>query len=188
MIPGLEIFPYLYNSNNSGTKVEISRVDTAPRGVETPIPPLFADWLGLMEPARGESFPSGQRRGPAAPGEQRVSSPAQKSFNASTTPTTRGQKRRFPGSIPLRTVWKPQPHLLIADWLGLMKPARGKRREWPHGTTSRFRRTRGARFPISGSEILPHLYYSNNLGAKTEIPESIPPRTVWKPEPHWLTG
>ena len=26
---------------------------------------LVADWLGLMEPARCESFPLGQRRGPA---------------------------------------------------------------------------------------------------------------------------
>ena len=151
-----------------------------PRRVWKPQPHwVIADWLELiMEPARGESFPSGQRRGPAAPGEHRVSSPDQKSFHTSTTPTTRGRKRRSPGSIPLRTVWKPQPHLLIADWLGLMKPARGKRREWPNGTTSRFRRTRGAKFPIPGSEILPYLYYSNNLGAKTEIPESIPPRRV----------
>ena len=188
MIPGLEVLPYLYNSDNPETKVEISRVDTAPRGVETPILLLIGDSLGLMEPARGESFPSGQRRGPAAPGEHRVSSPDQKSFHTSTTPTTRGRKRRSPGSIPLRTVWKPQPHLLIADWLGLMKPARGKRREWPNGTTSRFRRTRGAKFPIPGSEILPYLYYSNNLGTKTVIPGSIPPRAVWKPQPYWLTG
>ena len=38
-----------------------------------------------MEPARGESFPSGQRRGPAAPGEDRVLSPDEKSFRISTT-------------------------------------------------------------------------------------------------------
>ena len=36
---------------------------------------LVDDWMRLMEPARAESFPSGQRRGPAAPGEDRVSSP-----------------------------------------------------------------------------------------------------------------
>ena len=34
---------------------------------------LVADWLRLMEPARGESCPSGQRRGPAAPGEDKSS-------------------------------------------------------------------------------------------------------------------
>ena len=38
-----------------------------------------------MEPARGESFPSGELPGPAAPGEDRVSSPDQKSFHISTT-------------------------------------------------------------------------------------------------------
>ena len=36
---------------------------------------LAARWLGLMEPARGESFPSGQRRSAATPGEDKVSSP-----------------------------------------------------------------------------------------------------------------
>ena len=60
--------PYLYNANNSGTKTEIARVDTAQRGVETPPHYLIADWLRLTEPARGDSCPSGLRRGPAAPG------------------------------------------------------------------------------------------------------------------------
>ena len=36
--PDQKILPYLYNSNNPGTKTEISRVDTAPQGVETPTP------------------------------------------------------------------------------------------------------------------------------------------------------
>ena len=35
---------------------------------------LIADWLGLTEPARGESFPLGQRRGRAAHGEDEVPS------------------------------------------------------------------------------------------------------------------
>ena len=42
---------------------------------------LVADWLGLMEPARGESCLSGQRRGPAAPVEDKFPSPDQKSFH-----------------------------------------------------------------------------------------------------------
>ena len=46
---------------------------------------LVADWLGLKELARDESFPSGQRRGPATPGEDRALSPDQKSFHISTT-------------------------------------------------------------------------------------------------------
>ena len=82
-----------------------------------------------MEPARGESCPSGQRRGPAAPEEDRFLSPHQKSLHistTSTTPTTRGRQGRSPGSIPPRRVWKPQPHWVVADWLRLMEPARGK--------------------------------------------------------------
>ena len=65
--------------------MQIPRVDPAPHGVETPSPRVIADWLGLMEPARGESFPSGQRRGLAAPAEDRVLSPDLKSFHISTT-------------------------------------------------------------------------------------------------------
>ena len=77
-----------------------------------------------MEPARGESCLSGQRRDPAAPGKDRVSFPDYKPFHIFTTPTTRGRKRRFPGSILPRWVWKPQPYWLVADWLGLVEPAR----------------------------------------------------------------
>ena len=55
---------------------------------------LIADWLGVMEPARGESCPSGQRRGSATPGEDKFPSPGQKLFHIFTTPTTRGRKRR----------------------------------------------------------------------------------------------
>ena len=39
---------------------------------------LVADWLGFMEPAHGESCPSGQRRRPTAPGEDEFPSPDQK--------------------------------------------------------------------------------------------------------------
>ena len=79
-----------------------------------------------MELARGESCTSGQRRGPAAPREDNVLSPDEKSFHTSTTPTTRGRKQRSPGTIPPRKVWKPQPHWVIADWPGLMEPACGE--------------------------------------------------------------
>ena len=97
---------------------------------------LIADWLGLTEPARGESCPSGQRRGPADPREYNISSPDQKYFHISTTPTAWGRKRRCPGSIPPRTVWNPQPHWLIADWQGLMEPAR--RESCPSGQRRAF--------------------------------------------------
>ena len=71
--------------NNPGTYTQIPGVDTAPQ-VWKPQPRwVIADWLGLMEPARGESCPSGQRRGPAAPGEDKFPSPGQKLFYISTT-------------------------------------------------------------------------------------------------------
>ena len=53
-------------------------------------------------------------------------SPDEKSLHISTTATTRRRKRRSPGSVPSRAVWKSQPHWVIADWLGLMEPARGE--------------------------------------------------------------
>ena len=70
---------------------------------------LISDWLGFMEPARGESCPAGQRRGPATPGEDYDPLPDEKHFDISTTPSNWERKRRSPGSIPLRTAWKPQP-------------------------------------------------------------------------------
>ena len=63
---------------------------------------------------------------PAHPGEDKFPSPHQKPFHISRNPTTRGRKRRFPGSIPPYRVWKPQHHWAIADWLRLMAPTRGE--------------------------------------------------------------
>ena len=63
---------------------------------------------------------------PAHPGGDNFPSPHYKSFHKSTTPTSRGRKRRSPGSIPPRRMWKLQSHWVIADWLGLMVPARGE--------------------------------------------------------------
>ena len=79
-----------------------------------------------MEPARRESCPSGQRRAPSAPGDDNFPSPDDKSFHICTTPTNRRRKCRSPGSIPPRMAWEPQPHWLVADWLGLMEPAGGE--------------------------------------------------------------
>ena len=77
-----------------------------------------------MQPVRGESCHSGQRRGPAASGEDKVLSPDHKSFHMSTTNANNvGSKTGIPGSILLHTVWKPQPHWPVADGLGIMEPA-----------------------------------------------------------------
>ena len=80
---------------------------------------LFADWLGLTEPARGQSCLSGRNQGPAAPGEDRVSSVDQKSFRTLQLQQP-GDETGDSRSILPRTVWKPQRHLLIADWQGLV--------------------------------------------------------------------
>ena len=52
--------------------MQISRVDTAPQDVETLPNWLVADWLRLMELARGENCRSRQRRGPPRSGEIKV--------------------------------------------------------------------------------------------------------------------
>ena len=90
--------------------------------------------------------------------EEKLALPEQKFFHVSKTPTHRGRKRRFPGSIPLRMVWKPQPHGLTA-----------KRQPGVLGTSA----TRGGQDPIPGS---------TNRGRNRWPPGSIPPRTVWKPQ------
>ena len=72
------------------------------RGDENGGPP------GRYRPARcGNTNPGFVE--PAPPGEDKVISPDQKSVHTSTTPTNRGKKRWSAGSIPPRTVWKPQP-------------------------------------------------------------------------------
>ena len=53
---------------------------------------------------RGGSCPSGERPGPASPGEDKAPSPVTKSCHTSTNPTNRGRIRRFPESIPHRTM------------------------------------------------------------------------------------
>ena len=161
-----------------------------------------------MAPARGKSRPSGQRRGPTAPGGNKFPSPDQKSFHTSSTPTTRGRKCRSsrrilprrvwkpqphrvmadwlglmePGSIPPRRVWKPQPHWVIADWLGLMEPAHGE--SHPSG------QRRGPAAPgednssSPGEEIFHISTTPTTRGRRRTSPGPIPPRRVWKPQPH----
>ena len=141
-----------------------------PRRVWKPQPHwVIADWLELiMEPARGESFPSGQRRGPATPGDDNIPSPGQKSFHISSIPTSRGRKHRSPGSILPCRVWKPHPHWVIVDWLGLMEPARcescpsGQRRGPASPGEERVSSPDQKYFHISTTN-------SNNLGTTTGI-------------------
>ena len=122
----------------------------------------IADWLGLLDPPRGEDCVSGRRRGRAAPGEDNFPSPWQKPFNIPTTLTTRSRNRNTPGSIPPRRVWKSLSHWPIADWPRLLEPS--ARRVLRLGPTPRSRRTWSGLVPIHGPETLPYLYNSNNTG------------------------
>ena len=153
-----------------------------PRRVWKPQPHLvIVDWLGLMEPARGESCPSGQRRGRAAPGGETFPSPGQKYFHTCTTPTTRGQKRRSPGSTPPRRVWKPQPRWVIVDWLELMEPAHGE------GCSSGQRRgpaaPGGDKFPSPDQKYFHICTTSTTWGRKRRSPGRCLPAGCESPNP-----
>ena len=135
-----------------------------------------------MEPARGESCPSGRSRGPAAPGENKLPSPGQKSFFISTTPTTRGRKLRSPGSISPRRVWKAEPNWVIAACLGLMEPERAARvAPWANADVPR-----QDNFPSSVQKPVHISTTSTTRIRKRRSPGSIPPRRVLKPQPNWL--
>ena len=108
----------------------ICPVDVAPHDVESPPPSTDCDCCLVGTHEACESCPSGQRRGPAAPGGDKVPSPGHKFFHTYTTQTNRGRKRRSLWFIPPRTVWRPPPHPLITDWLGLKEPVRCEILPW----------------------------------------------------------
>ena len=80
-----------------------------PRKVLKPQPhgPI-SDFLGLLEPACGESYLTKQFRGATEPGDYNVTYPDRNSFHTYTTPTTLGRNEIFPGSTPPRKVCNPQ--------------------------------------------------------------------------------
>ena len=92
----------------------------------------------VMEPARGKSCLSGQRRGPAAPGEDAVSFPDKKIIHVFAPSTTWEQRRRLPAPLPPRRVWKPPSRLLVAVYY--RDPAQRGLPLWP---ASKSRRARG---------------------------------------------
>ena len=71
---------------------------------------MIADWIWLVEAARGESCPLGQRRGPAASGEDTYPSPDHKSVHTylynSNNPEKKPQIPRVdtsPQGVEIRT-------------------------------------------------------------------------------------
>ena len=142
----------------------------------------FANWLRLMELLRGESCPSGERRGPTATEEDKFPCPGQKPLLISSTPTTRGRKRTATGCLPPHRLCNPQPNLLVADWLRLKQPARGD------SCLSGQRRgpaTPGEDRVSSPEQKFFHTSTNPTTGGhKRRSPASIPPHRVWKPQPH----
>lgn len=85
--------------------------------------------------------------------------------------------------IPPRKVWIPQTRCLIYGWLGLRGPARGEsclpgRRRGP--AAPRDSKVSCLDHKSSRTSATP----TNNPG--TDLPGSIPPRSVWKSRPHGL--
>ena len=76
-------------------------------------PPRRVYWLRLMDPGRGESCPSGQRRDPAEPGEDKFPSPDHKLLHISTTSTTRDENADSPGRYRPARCGNPNP----SGWL-----------------------------------------------------------------------
>ena len=101
----------------------------------------ITDWLGLENKASA----TGGRQDPI-PGSE-IPPYIYNSDNA-------GTKTVIPGSTPPCTVWKPQLHRPIADWLGIEKKA------------SAIREREGL---IPGSDTIPYLHNFDNLGTRTMI-------------------
>ena len=110
------------------------RYRSAPCGYLNPTGWLLIGW-GSWSQRAGRVAPRANVNVPPHPGRMSSHPPTKKSFPICTTPTNRGRKCTPPRSIPPRTVWKPQPHWHLADWLGLMEPAR--RESCPSGQRQR---------------------------------------------------
>ena len=156
-------------------KKQIPRVDNASRGVETPTPLAACELAEAHGASAGRQLPLWTMLRTRRIGEDKVSSPDQKSFRTSTTAITRRRKRTFPGSIPPCRVWKPQPHWVIADWLGLMKPARSENS--PSGQR-RSPAAPGKDFPSPEQKSFHVSTTPSNRGRLRISPRSIPLRTV----------
>ena len=143
---------------------------------------MIADCSGLIELRAVGVAPGSNAEVPLHTGEDTFLSLDQKFAHISTTPTTRGRKRTFPGSILSRSVWRPQSHLVIADCPGLMDPTRGEccpsvQRRGPaaHGED---------KVPSPGGKFA-HIYNPKILGTKTTSPRSKQPRNMCKPQSRW---
>ena len=124
---GQKSFHISTTPSNRGRKCR-SPGSMPPRKVWIPQPNwMFANWLRLMEPARGESAPLANVE--VSPYRGRIwSYPRNRNpfISLQLTPLSFGQPLRSPGLVLPRTMWNPQPHWLVADWLGVMEPVGGE--------------------------------------------------------------
>ena len=97
---------------------------------------------------------------PSPPGEDNIPSPDHKSFHTSTNPTNRGQK-----TVGLPSQYRP-PRCGNLN-LGFLKPA-------PSGED---------KVPSSDQKSFHTSTTPTNRGQKRFSPGSMPPPTVWKPQP-----
>lgn len=110
--PRPEIILLMYNSNTPGTKVVIPGLILPPTRCGNPvnIGRLLIGSSSWSQRAARVSCPSGQRRRPAAPGDDNLSSRIRKLAYIYKS-NTLGPKTVIPRfDIPSRTVWKPHPH------------------------------------------------------------------------------
>ena len=90
--------------------MQINRVGTCCRVYQPQPHRVIADWLGLMEPARHESCPSGQRRIPAAPREDNLQSQGKQQFFYIYDTNNQGTKKQFArDDTPPQIVETPPP-------------------------------------------------------------------------------
>ena len=102
----------------------------------------IADWLGIVHRAR-------------APRGGQIPIPALEILQFIYNSHNLGAKTVIPRVETPRTVWKPQSHCPIADWLGIV-----------HRASS----PRGGQIPIPALKILPDIFKTNYPGRKTVIP------------------
>ena len=137
-----------------------------------------------MELSRGKSYQTGQRRVSAAFREDKVPCSDQEFFHISTTPATQGDQRRSSPFTQPRAVWKPQPHRLIAVWVGI------KERTVCDSCPSCQRRVLAApgedKMPSPDPNYFRIAKPPTVQGQKRRSYGSIPHSTVWKPQPHSL--
>ena len=200
-MPGSETPPYIYTSNKRKTNTGCGPPDRyrpARCGNLNPTAFLLSSNLGFVDTS--------------PPGADKTSFPDTKSFHTSTTPTNRGRKRWPPGPIPPRMLWKPQPGVRRpSPALGEDKVPFLDHKSFHRSTTTTNRggetvvsrvdiALHGAETPTWGSYFVQpappgedkipspdHKSFhtsttTTNPGRKRWSPESMTPRTIWKPQ------